>query len=68
MLQILNKNLWFHLQHLNIGAVEIMANEVKPGKSSVEETQGKVYRINITLSSNNVKSLEKGIPICVTLV
>lgn len=41
-----------------------MALAVKPGKSGLEETQGELNRIRITLSSKNVKNLEKGIPLC----
>lgn len=42
----------------------IMALAVKPGKSGLEETRGELNRIRITLSSKNVKNLEKGIPHC----
>ncbi|KAF3439995.1 hypothetical protein FNV43_RR18273 [Rhamnella rubrinervis] len=42
----------------------ILALAVKPGKSGLEETQEDLNRIRITLSSKNVKNLEKGIPLC----
>ncbi|GKE68363.1 40S ribosomal protein S20-2-like protein, partial [Tanacetum coccineum] len=34
---------------------------VKPGKMGLEEPQEQVHKIRITLSSKNVKNLEKGI-------
>lgn len=33
---------------------------VKPAKLGLEETQEQVHKIRITLSSKNVKNLEKG--------
>jgi hypothetical protein len=37
-----------------------MAMPMKPGKAGVEEAIETVHRIRITLSSKNVKNLEKG--------
>ncbi len=37
-----------------------MAMPMKPGKAGVEEAIEQVHRIRITLSSKNVKNLEKG--------
>lgn len=37
-----------------------MAMPIKPGKAGVEEAIETVHRIRITLSSKNVKNLEKG--------
>jgi hypothetical protein len=37
-----------------------MAMPIKPGKVGVEEAIETVHRIRITLSSKNVKNLEKG--------
>jgi hypothetical protein len=35
---------------------------VKPGKAGLEEPQDQINRIRITLTSKNVKNLEKGAP------
>lgn len=37
---------------------------MKPTKPGLEETQEPIHKIRITLSSKNVKNLEKGIPFC----
>jgi hypothetical protein len=44
-----------------------MALPIKPGKAGVEETIEQVHRIRITLSSKNVKNLEKGRVSCASL-
>lgn len=33
---------------------------MKPGKAGLEEPLGQIHKIRITLSSKNVKNLEKG--------
>ncbi|KAG0611830.1 hypothetical protein M758_7G168100, partial [Ceratodon purpureus] len=46
-------------------AQSIMAMPMKPGKAGVEEAIEQVHRIRITLSSKNVKNLEK---VCADLI
>lgn len=44
----------------NLFCCRMAALPIKPGKVGVEETIEQVHRIRITLSSKNVKNLEKG--------
>jgi len=40
----------------------------KPGKAGLEEPQEQINRIRITLTSKNVKNLEKGTPFFLPLL